>query len=79
MRRKLDMQENAAKASKVTRTLRIFVSNTAGSQYIPSNDAGEAIFDMDTTRTPNWLLKVEGRLLDVSVLLLLPFMALGLM
>ncbi|TPX32072.1 hypothetical protein SmJEL517_g04788 [Synchytrium microbalum] len=66
VRRKVELLDNPAKLSKVTRTLRIFVSNTAGSQYIPTNDAGEALFDADTAKSPNWTLKVEGRLLDVA-------------
>ncbi|KAI8075195.1 hypothetical protein BC940DRAFT_287688 [Gongronella butleri] len=56
MRKRLDVQEAVGKPSKIHRTLRIFISNTADEQ--PHNRTE------DSKTPPSWTLKVEGRLLD---------------
>jgi SWI/SNF-related matrix-associated actin-dependent regulator of chromatin subfamily D len=56
LRKKLDFQDQLGSPSKQKRTLRIFISNTAGNQHEdPQN----------LENFPSWTLKVEGRILDV--------------
>lgn len=65
MRKRLDIQEALGKPTKVRRTLRIFVSNTAADQASRPGDN----FEINDENAPSWTLKVEGRLLDVSSLI----------
>lgn len=49
---------------KIRRTLRLFISNTSTDQS--SNAEEENAFDLNMGNVPNWVLKIEGRLLDVK-------------
>lgn len=54
--------------SQTKRTLRVFISNLASDQ--PSqlqSDADEDNVDLGTGGAPSWTLRIEGRLLDVSI------------
>ncbi|KAG2197166.1 hypothetical protein INT47_009473 [Mucor saturninus] len=62
MRKRLDIQEALGKPTKVRRTLRIFVSNTAADQTSQIDEPNS--FDLNNENAPSWTLKVEGRLLD---------------
>ncbi|KAG2234565.1 hypothetical protein INT48_000468 [Thamnidium elegans] len=62
MRKRLDIQEALGKPTKVRRTLRIFVSNTAADQVSQLHDRNS--FEMNNENAPSWTLKIEGRLLD---------------
>lgn len=64
MRKRLDVQEALGKPTKVRRTLRIFVSNTAADQNTEIDELNN--FEVNTENAPSWTLKIEGRLLDVS-------------
>lgn len=64
MRKRLDIQEALGKPTKVRRTMRIFVSNTAADQTSQLDDTNN--FDLNNENAPSWTLKIEGRLLDVS-------------
>lgn len=66
MRKRLDVQEALGKPTKVRRTLRIFVSNTAADQNSEIDELNN--FEVNTENAPSWTLKIEGRLLDVSQL-----------
>lgn len=48
------------------RTLRVFISNLSHDQETPESDDEEPT--LDSGPTPSWTLKVEGRLVDVSIL-----------
>lgn len=45
--------------------MRIFISNTAADQTSQMDEANN--FDLNDDNAPSWTLKVEGRLLDVSI------------
>ncbi|GAA5804108.1 hypothetical protein HPULCUR_009594 [Helicostylum pulchrum] len=62
MRKRLDIQEALGKPTKVRRTLRIFVSNTAADQTSQLHDSNN--FEINNENAPSWTLKIEGRLLD---------------
>lgn len=62
MRKRLDVQEALGKPTKVRRTLRIFVSNTAADQNTEIDELNN--FEVNTENAPSWTLKIEGRLLD---------------
>ncbi|KAL0143418.1 hypothetical protein V8B55DRAFT_1477373 [Mucor lusitanicus] len=62
MRKRLDIQEALGKPTKVHRTLRLFISNTASDQSSTMED--ENAFDLNNGNVPSWTLKIEGRLLD---------------
>ncbi|KAI8971942.1 hypothetical protein BDF20DRAFT_824588, partial [Mycotypha africana] len=62
MRKRLDIQEALGKPTKVHRTLRLFISNTANDQGTTTNL--ENNFDLSNGTTPNWTLKIDGRLLE---------------
>ncbi|KAI7906787.1 uncharacterized protein BX663DRAFT_497579 [Cokeromyces recurvatus] len=62
MRKRLDIQEALGKPSKVPHTLRLFISNTASDQTVHTEQ--ENTFDLNNGITPNWTLRIEGRLLD---------------
>lgn len=64
MRKRLDIQEALGKPTKVRRTMRIFVSNTAADQTSQIDEPNS--FDLNNENAPSWTLKVEGRLLDVN-------------
>lgn len=64
MRKRLDIQEALGKPTKVRRTLRIFVSNTAADQ--PGQLEEATSFELNDDNAPSWTLRIEGRLLDVS-------------
>lgn len=64
MRKRLDIQEALGKPTKVRRTMRIFLSNTAADQTSQLDEANN--FDLNNENAPSWTLKIEGRLLDVS-------------
>ncbi|KAI8639262.1 hypothetical protein BD408DRAFT_435288 [Parasitella parasitica] len=62
MRKRLDIQEALGKPTKVRRTLRIFVSNTAADQ--PEQLDEPTNFESNDDNAPSWTLRIEGRLLD---------------
>ncbi|KAI8890395.1 SWI/SNF and RSC complex subunit Ssr3 [Backusella circina FSU 941] len=62
MRKRLDIQEALGKPTKVRRTLRIFISNTASHQSAMQED--ENAFDLNDGNTPHWTLKIHGKLLE---------------
>ncbi|KAF1804832.1 hypothetical protein FB192DRAFT_1274326 [Mucor lusitanicus] len=62
MRKRLDIQEALGKPTKVRRTLRIFVSNTAADQ--PGQLEEATSFELNDDNAPSWTLRIEGRLLD---------------
>lgn len=64
MKKRLDVQEALGKPTKVRRTLRIFVSNTAADQNSELDEINN--FEVNNENAPSWTLKIEGRLLDVS-------------
>ncbi|KAI5858667.1 hypothetical protein BZA05DRAFT_330538 [Tricharina praecox] len=66
MRKRLDIQDAVNRNIKNTRTLRIFVSNTAKDQLWQVSDRplDENAFDFDTGQIPTFRVKIEGRLLD---------------
>lgn len=66
MRKRLDVQEALGKPTKVRRTMRIFISNTAADQTSQLDEANN--FDLNNENAPSWTLKIEGRLLDVRYL-----------
>jgi chromatin remodeling complex protein RSC6 len=45
--------------------MRVFISNTAADQTSQMDEANN--FDLNDDNAPSWTLKVEGRLLDVSI------------
>ncbi|KAI9310692.1 SWI/SNF and RSC complex subunit Ssr3 [Dichotomocladium elegans] len=68
MRKRLDVQEALGKPTKVRRTLRIFVSNTASDQaHQQQNTEDDMNYDMDNGNAASWTLKIEGRLLDPPI------------
>lgn len=67
-RKRLDLQEAITRPHRAKRTLRLFVSNSASDQpWQLATGTGDV---MDSTEgspcTPNWTLRIEGRLIDVS-------------
>eukprot|EP00842_Homolaphlyctis_polyrhiza_P006397 jgi/Hompol1/6759/HPOL_003716-RA len=58
-RKTLDFQDQAAKSSRRTRSLRIFFSNTTSTQ-----DLGTSSDPASTSRISAWTFKIEGRLLE---------------
>ncbi|CAO3630561.1 unnamed protein product [Mucor hiemalis] len=62
MKKRLDVQEALGKPTKVRRTLRIFVSNTAADQNSELDEINN--FEVNNENAPSWTLKIEGRLLD---------------
>ncbi|KAI8374667.1 SWI/SNF and RSC complex subunit Ssr3 [Radiomyces spectabilis] len=68
MRTRLEIQEAIGKPTKVRRTLRIFISNTAADQSESGQQADEEnAFEFNSGNAPSWTLKVEGRLLDPPI------------
>ncbi|KAI8364315.1 BAF60b [Choanephora cucurbitarum] len=61
MRKRLDIQEALGKPTKIRRTLRLFISNTASSHQSPED---ENTFDLNNGNVPTWTLKIEGQLLN---------------
>lgn len=54
--------------SQVKRTIRVYLSNTSSFQTPPPPPAGESdVPGPEAGAIPSWALKIEGRLLDVSV------------
>ncbi|KAA8893368.1 hypothetical protein FN846DRAFT_979384 [Sphaerosporella brunnea] len=66
MRKRLDIQDSANRNVKNTKTLRIFISNTAKDQpwQMLKRPLDENAFDFDTGQIPTFRVKIEGRLLD---------------
>ncbi|KAI8879823.1 SWI/SNF and RSC complex subunit Ssr3 [Backusella circina FSU 941] len=62
MRKRLDIQEALGKPTKIRRTLRIFLSNTAADQTHGMDEDNN--FELNTENPPSWTFKVQGRLLD---------------
>ncbi|KAI9469002.1 MAG: hypothetical protein EXX96DRAFT_492611 [Benjaminiella poitrasii] len=62
MKKRLDVQEALGKSTKVRRTLRIFLSNTAADQPGQLEEGNN--FETNDDNAPSWTLRLEGRLLD---------------
>ncbi|KAI8994456.1 hypothetical protein BDB01DRAFT_846506, partial [Pilobolus umbonatus] len=62
IKKRLDIQEALGKPTKVKRTLRIFISNTAADQLSHVEEGNN--YDLNTGNAPSWTLRIEGRLLD---------------
>ncbi|KAI8346185.1 hypothetical protein BD560DRAFT_338673, partial [Blakeslea trispora] len=60
MRKRLDIQEALGKPTKIRRTLRLFISNTASNHIGPEDET----FDLNHGNVPTWTLKIEGQLLN---------------
>ncbi|KAJ3302674.1 SWI SNF, matrix associated, actin dependent regulator of chromatin, sub d, member 3 [Kappamyces sp. JEL0829] len=62
-RKMLDIHDSLAKPpKKTTRTMRLFLSNTAANQSVPGTDDPSSLL---VDRSPSWTFKIEGRLLDI--------------
>ncbi|KAI9245743.1 hypothetical protein BY458DRAFT_528491 [Sporodiniella umbellata] len=67
MKKRLEIQEALGKPTKVKRTMRIFISNTAADQVTEEEEEEEAdgpVYEFNSENDPSWTLRVEGRLLD---------------
>ncbi|KAJ9086970.1 SWI/SNF and RSC complex subunit Ssr3 [Entomophthora muscae] len=61
LRKRLGCQDARGKPSRVYRTVRVFVSNTASNQSGSHPDGS----GYNPECPPSWILKVEGRMLDI--------------
>ncbi|KAF3918667.1 hypothetical protein AA313_de0205933 [Arthrobotrys entomopaga] len=67
MRKRLDVQDAAAKLSKNHRVFRLYLSNTAINQpWQAPASLDETSFDFSTDLIPSFRMKIEGRLLDAD-------------
>lgn len=71
MKKRLEIQEALGKPTKVKRTMRIFISNSAADQPHEEEQEEEEeeeghMFEINSENEPSWTLKIEGRLLDVK-------------
>ena len=64
MRKRLDLQERKIQSTERTRTLRVWISNTAENQPWQERDLGESTFDFNTGVEPTYKVQIVGRLLD---------------
>ena len=64
MRKRLDLQEVRPQTHERTRTLRIWISNTAENQPWQGRGLDENAFDFNTGTEGTFRVKIEGRLLD---------------
>ncbi|MCJ1353271.1 MAG: SWI/SNF complex component snf12 [Icmadophila ericetorum] len=64
VRKRLDLQSRRPQRHERTKTLRIWISNTAENQPWQGTELGESAFDFSTGTEATYRVKVEGRLLD---------------
>ncbi|CAI2166789.1 20387_t:CDS:2 [Funneliformis geosporum] len=64
-RKRLEIQETISKPMRVKRTLRVFISNTAINQNPVQRETDENELEYCDANTPAWILRIEGRLLDL--------------
>lgn len=64
MRKRLDIQEALGKPTKLRRTLRLFISNTATQPSFTNEEDTVNTFDLNAGNVPSWTLKIEGKLLQ---------------
>ena len=64
MRKRLDLQDSRHQNHERTRTLRIWISNTAENQPWQGRDLDENAFDFSTGIEATYRVKIEGKLLD---------------
>jgi SWI/SNF-related matrix-associated actin-dependent regulator of chromatin subfamily D len=64
MRKRLDLQDQTTQNSKRSRTMRIWISNTAENQPWQSTGMDPDAFDFGDTSQASYRVKIEGRLLD---------------
>ena len=64
MRKRLDLQESRPQTRERTRTLRIWISNTAENQPWQGRGLDEDAFDFNTGMEGSFKVKIEGRVLD---------------
>ena len=72
MRKRLDLQEVRPQTHERTRTLRIWISNTAENQPWQGRGLDENAFDFNTGTEGTFRVKIEGRLLDEEDTSLVP-------
>jgi SWI/SNF-related matrix-associated actin-dependent regulator of chromatin subfamily D len=64
MRKRLDLQDQTTQNSKRSRTMRIWVSNTAENQPWQNTSMDPDAFDFGDSSQATYRVKIEGRLLD---------------
>ena len=64
MRKRLDLQSPRPQRHERSKTLRIWISNTAENQPWQGTELGESAFDFSTGTEATYRVKIEGRLLD---------------
>ena len=64
MRKRLDLQSSRQQNQERTKTLRIWISNTAENQPWQGRDLDENAFDFSTGTEATYRVKIEGKLLD---------------
>jgi SWI/SNF-related matrix-associated actin-dependent regulator of chromatin subfamily D len=64
MRKRLDLQDQTTQNSKRSRTMRIWISNTAENQPWQNTSMDPDAFDFGDTSQASYRVKIEGRLLD---------------
>jgi hypothetical protein len=53
--------------------MRVYISNLASNQYVPEDDGKDATqkmidADIDSANIPSWTLQIQGKLLDVRIM-----------